>query len=87
MPTLVDILALEKNIFKFRQCIFAISLSSPLRKRCGRYFEQTEILSTQACFVPRLVGIGPVDLKKISAEIAFNSDSLIVNCTCHLDGY
>ena len=31
----------KRRIFKFRQCIFAISLLSPLEKRCGHSFEQT----------------------------------------------
>ena len=34
---------MEKGIFKSRQCIFAISLLSPLGKECNSSFEQAWI--------------------------------------------
>ena len=66
VPSLVEIgpVVLEKKIFKVHQCIFAISLLSPVGKGHGPSFEQTGILITQGCFVPSLVEIGPVVLKK-----------------------
>ena len=50
---------LEKKIFKFRQCIFAISLLFPLEKGRGPLFEQpcNWIPFTQVCFVSCLVEI------------------------------
>ena len=42
----------EKKIFKFGQCFFAISLLSPIEKDHGRSFVQTLIHFTQGCFVP-----------------------------------
>ena len=50
---------LEKQIFKFCQCIFAISQLSPLGKGCGPSFEQNWISLTQGYFVPSLVEICP----------------------------
>ena len=41
---------LEKKIHKFRQCIFAISILSPLGKRRGPSFEQNWIPFTKGCF-------------------------------------
>ena len=66
MPSLVEIgsVVLEKKIFKFRQCIFAISLLSLLGKGRGPSFEQTLIPFTQGCFVLSLVEIGPLVLEK-----------------------
>ena len=60
VPSLVEIgpLVLEKKIFKFCQCIFAIALLSPLGKGWGPLFEQTWVLISQECFVPSLVEIG-----------------------------
>ena len=55
---------LEKKILKFRPCSFAISLLSPLGKRCGPSFEQTLIPITQEYFVPSLVEISPTVLEK-----------------------
>ena len=48
VPNLVEIgpAVLEKKHFKFRQCIFTISLLSPLGKGLGPSFEQTWILIT-----------------------------------------
>ena len=42
MPSLVEIgsVVLKKKNFKVRQCIFAISLLSPLGKERGHSFEQ-----------------------------------------------
>ena len=64
--SLVEIgsVVLEKKIFKFCQCIFAILLLSPLRKGRGPSFEQTWIPFTQGCFVSSLVEIDPVVLEK-----------------------
>ena len=56
-------IGLEK-IFKFCQCVFAISLLSPLRRGWGTVFEQSGIPFTEGCFVPSLVEIGPVVLEK-----------------------
>ena len=53
----------KKMIFKFLQCIFAISLLSPLWKGCDPSFEQTWIPFTQGSFMLSLVKIGPVVLK------------------------
>ena len=56
----------EKKIFKFHQCILAISQLSPLGRGQGPSFEQTEIPFTQGCLVPCLVEIGlMVQEKKI----------------------
>ena len=52
------------KIFEFPQCIFAISLLSPLMKRHGPLFEQTWISFTQSCFVPSLDEIDSVVLEK-----------------------
>ena len=54
---------LKNKIFKVCQCIFSISLLSPLGKGRGPSFEQTWITITQECFVPSLVEIGPVVLE------------------------
>ena len=48
------------KIFEFRQCIFAILLSSPLWKRVGLFIEQTWIPFTQECIVSSLIKIGQV---------------------------
>ena len=68
VPRFVEFIpaVLEKRIFKVRQCIFAISLLSPLRKGHGSSFEQTWIPFTWVCFVPSLVEIGLVVLKKMN---------------------
>ena len=52
--SLVEIgqVVVEKKILKVCQCIFAISLLSPLGKGCGPSFEQTWIPFTKGCFVP-----------------------------------
>ena len=67
-PSLVEIgpAVLEKKIFKSWQCNFPILRLSPLEKGRGPSFEQTWIPSTQGCFVPSLVKIGPVVLEKKS---------------------
>ena len=59
-----DAKVLKKNIFKFRQCIFTISLLSPLETG-GVFFEQTCIPIIQSCFVPSLIEIGPMILEKM----------------------
>ena len=66
-------MVLKKKIFKVRQCIFAISLLCPPRKERGPSFKQTWIPTTQWCFVPGLVEIGPVVLLK---EEDFQSSSM-----------
>ena len=73
VPILVEIgLAVLEKIFKFYQCIFAISLS-PLKKRLGPSFEQIWILITQGGIVPTLVEIGPVFLEKnLKCILAFS---------------
>ena len=52
MPSLVEIgsVVLKKKIFKFCQCIFAISKLSPLGKRWGSSIEQIWIPFIQGCF-------------------------------------
>ena len=64
--SLVEIgpVVLEKKIFKSCQCIFTISLLSPLWEGRGPSFEHTWIPFTQGYFVPSLVEIGPVVLEK-----------------------
>ena len=65
-PRLIEIssVVLEKNLWKFCQCIFTISLLSPLGKGWGPSFEQTWIPFTHGCFVPSFVEIGPAILEK-----------------------
>ena len=53
-------LSKRENLFKNSQCIFTISILSPLGKGC--IGEQTWIYFTPKCFVPCLVEIGPVVL-------------------------
>ena len=55
-------LVLDK-IFKFRQCIFAISLLCPLGKGRCPSFEETRIPFIQGCLLLSLVEIGPVVLE------------------------
>ena len=55
---------LEKKILKFCQCIFAISLLSPLEKRWGPSLEQTWVIITKRCIVPSLVEISLAVLEK-----------------------
>ena len=66
VPSLVEIglVVLEKKILKMRQCIFAISLLSPLGKEQRPSFEQTWIPYIQGCIESSLVEIGPVVLQK-----------------------
>ena len=68
MPSLVEIgpVVVEKKIFKFRQCIFAISKLSSLGEGRGPSFEQNLIPFTQGCFVSSSVENGPVVLEKIN---------------------
>ena len=54
-------MVLEKKIFKFSQCIFAILFLSLLGNGWDPSFEQTWIPFIQGCFVPSLVDIGPID--------------------------
>ena len=67
MPSLVEIgpVVQENKIFQCRQCIFAISLLSPVGNGRGLLFEQTYIPFTKDCFVPSLVENGSVVLEKI----------------------
>jgi hypothetical protein len=53
----------EEDFF-FIQCIFTLLLSPPLREGLSPSFEQTWIPSPQGWFVPSLVKIGQVVLKK-----------------------
>ena len=66
MPFSIEIgqVVLEKKIFKFLQCIFAILSLSPIGKGWGPSFEQTCILFTQGCIVLSLVEIGSVVLAR-----------------------
>ena len=73
VPSLVEIdpVVLEEKIFKFRQCIFAISSMSfryfatvSLWQGRGFSFEQTWISFTQWCIVLSLVEIRPMVLEK-----------------------
>lgn len=59
----IDLVVLWKNICKFRQFIFVISLLSPLRKGRGYLFEQTWVSLTHECFVPCLLETSPVVLE------------------------
>ena len=61
MPSLGETVPVdfEENILKFCQCIFDISLLSPLEIGRGPLFEQTWIPFTQGCFGPILVEIAP----------------------------
>ena len=61
VPSLAEIdpVVLEM-ISKFRQCIFTISLLSPLGKGYDPSFEHSWIPFTQGCFVVSLVEISPV---------------------------
>jgi hypothetical protein len=54
----------RRRFFKKIQCIFTLSLLSPLGEGLFPSFEQTWIPSTQGWFVPSLVKIGPVVLEK-----------------------
>ena len=60
----IDPVVLKKQIFKVCQCIFVISLLSPLGKGCCLSFAEIWIPITQGCFVASFVEIGPVVLKK-----------------------
>ena len=66
VQSLIDfgLLVLEKRIFKNFQCIFTLSLLSPLGEALFPSFEQTWIPFTKGWFVPSLVKIGPVVLEK-----------------------
>ena len=68
MPSLVEIgPVFLKKIFKyFFYIILLFRYYLPLEKGRGPSFEQTWIPSTQGCFVPTLVEIGPVVLEKKS---------------------
>ena len=49
---------LKKKISKFCQCIFTISILSPLGKGC--FWTTLNLLHPKKCFVPSLVEIDPV---------------------------
>ena len=57
MPSVLEIdpSVLEKKVIKLLQCIFVISLFSPLGKGRDTLFEKTLIPFTQGSFVPSLV--------------------------------
>ena len=67
MQSLVEIVpvVLGKNIFTCRKCISAISILSPFEKGLNSTFEKTWVPFLQESFVPNLVVIGPMVLKKI----------------------
>ena len=56
--------------FKGRQCIFSISLLSPLGKGRDSAFEQMWIPFIQGCFVRSFVEIGPVVLGNFFLKIS-----------------
>ena len=56
---------LEEKIIKFSQCIFAISLLSPLLDKCGALHLENLSPHHQRMLCARLVEIGLVVLKKI----------------------
>ena len=64
MPSLVETGPSEVIFFKYSPYIFIILLLSPLEEGCGPLFVKIWIPSTQGCFMPNLVEIGPVDLKR-----------------------
>ena len=66
MPHLVETVpvVLKKKIFKYSPHIFIILLLSPLYEWCRPLFVKIWNPSTQGCFVPNLVEIGPVVLKR-----------------------
>jgi hypothetical protein len=53
-----------EKIFLRIQCIFTLSLLSPLKEGLSSFFKQTWIPLAQGCFVSSLVKIGPVVLEK-----------------------
>ena len=59
------LLVLEKKIFENFQCIFTLSLLFPLGEGLSPSIVQIWISLTQGWFVPSLVKIGPLVLKKI----------------------
>ena len=73
MPSLVEIgsVVLGKNIFKFRQRIFAIFSLSPLEKRFVPLFEQNRIHITQGSFVLSLGEIGLVVMEKTFRQVPY----------------
>ena len=83
VPSLVEIdpMVLQEKIFRFRHCIFALLLLSPLGKGRGSTIEKIWIHFTQGCFVPSLVEIDPVVPEKHFFFINFlNVFSLFRNC-------
>ena len=65
-----------EEYLKFHQCIFNISLFSPLGNGSGPLFEQTWLPLTQGCFVPSLVEIGPLVLEETIFVISSVSGEL-----------
>ena len=68
----------EKDFNKFHQCIFTISLLSPLGKVYGPSFEHNWIPFIQGCFLPSLVEIGPVVM-----ELKIFKFSTVTMYCCH----
>ena len=67
MPSVIEIgpSVLEKKVIKLLQCIFVISLFSPLGKGRDPLFEKKTLIPfIQGSFVPSLVEIGHVVLEK-----------------------
>jgi hypothetical protein len=64
VPSLIEfgLLVLEKKMFKKFQCIFTLSLLSPLGDGQSTSYEETWNPSPQIWYVPSLVKIGPVVL-------------------------
>ena len=63
----IGTVVLEKNILKFRQCIFT---KFHLGQGCGPSFEGTRIPFTQGSFVARLVETEPVVLEQKDFKIS-----------------
>ena len=84
MTSLVEIgpVVLEKKIFDFRQCIFVYFVIISPWKRTGPFIWRNLGPLHPRCFVPSLVEIGPVVLKK---EIFFVNVFLLFRNYLHLE--
>ena len=69
-------MVLENKVFNFRQCIFAISIISPLGIGWDPSFEENKIPFTQGCFLSSLVDIGLVVFGGFGEERFLNSVNL-----------
>ena len=66
VPSLLEIspVVLKRKIYKVCQCKFPFSQLSPFGKGRGPSFEHNWIPIIQGCFMPSLVEIGPLFLKR-----------------------